>query len=527
MESFRIKPILGLKTNVPQNDASLFVGEACHCVDAQNVDSVRIKNAANKSTGCAAYSSDVTSQHTKCTGLFELRGSGGTDHLFWDNGKFYALAADRSWTNVDAAVAVNFGTADSALISAIQVGDYVIMTDKAATLTPYKWKNGDANLTKFIATGTAYKFRYLAPFQRRVFGAYSDQTNGDIEVRWTQAWTESNYFASACTFAAANQLFKAGNDPISGIKPLGTNACILYGTDSISAIEYFANYTTPFALKPVVNNHGTTGHHSIVDIGGTHYLFNKHYGFCAYAGGSAFPVGGRPISEPIEEIIASINPLYYVQIVGAFIPVSKEICWAVPINGAATPNCFLFYDMMTGNWRKKVLDSRYVDFWTLDTSLVWNDLSALGYLTWENFGLLSWSKFTSSIPITVHANTDGHAYTHTTEANATAAWSGYRIEPILSLGDEKRSLLLEIWFSLADVGDYTLNVYHRGGNTVGECEGANWIPLADVDCNSPSNAVTYCDKNFRFHQIKWGTDAENEAFSVNAIQFNYVPQGAY
>jgi hypothetical protein len=447
--------------------------------------------------------------------------------LFWDNGKFYYLSAAREFTNVDAAAPVTMGTADSALVSCIQVGDYAIFTDKAATLTAYKWKNGDANLTKLIQAGTEFKFRYLAPFQRRIFGAYSDQTNGDIEIRWTQAWTESNYFASSCTMAAGNQLFKSGNDPIAGIKPFGTNSLFVYGTESINAVEYFSNFTTPFAIKPVVQGHGTTGHHSIVDVGGTHLLFNKHYGFCAYQGGSVFPAGGKPISEPIEEIIAGINPIYYNLIVGCFVPASKEVCWQVPINGASTPNAFLIYDLMTGTWRKKDMPSRYVDFWTLDTSLVWNDLAALGYTTWSEFGLSRWSNFLSSVPVLVHGNTDGHIYTHTTESDNGAAWNGYRVEPIVSLGESQRALLLEIWFGLAAVGDYSLDVYYRGADTVGGCEGANWIQLSSVSCDHPSNAVCYTAQNNRFHQIKWGTSGINEAFSVNAIEFKFVPQGNY
>ena len=527
METFSLRPILGLKTNVPQNDPTLFNGEACHCVDMQNVDMNRIKNAANKSYGKVAYSATANATATKCLGLFEIKGSTATDHLYWDNGKVYYLASNRTFTNIDAATPVTMGTADSALVSCIQVGDYAIFTDRAATLTPYKWKNGDTNLTKLLLAGTEFKFRYLVPFQRRIFGAYSDQTNGDIEVRWTQAWTESNFFASAATMASGNQLYKPGNDSISGIKPLGTNACILYGTESISAIEYFANFTTPFAIKPVIYNHGATGHHAIVDAGGVHYLFNKHYGFCMYAGGSQFPAGGRPISEQIEELIASINPVYYPQIVGCFIPNSKEVCWAVPLDGAATPNYFLFYDLMTQNWRKKAMSSRYVDFWTLDTSVTWNDLAALGYTYWSDLGTSRWTFLGSATPVTVHGNTDGHIYSHTTEKDAGAAWEGYRIEPIVSLGGTNRALLLEIWFSLASVGNYNIYVQHRSGDTVGECESAGWEALPEISCNSPDNAVTYTDKNNRYHQLKWGTDSADEAFSVNEIIFKYVPQGQY
>ncbi len=534
MEEYTIRPILGLKTNVPQNDPTLFEGDACHCVESQNVDFTRKKRAATKATGKAQHSASANAQATKCLGLFELDGSAATDHLFWDNGKFYYLASDRTFTNVDASTPVTMGTANSALVSCIQVGDYAVFTDAARTLTPYKWKNGDANLTKLLLAGTEYKFSYLAPFQRRIFGAYSDQTNGDIEVRWTQAWTESNYFSSAATMAAANQLYKPGNDSISGIKPLGTNACIIYGEESISVIEYFANYTTPFAIKPVVDGHGAAGHHSIVDVGGIHYLFNKHYGFCAYAGGSQFPAGGKPISENIEEIVAGINPLYYNLINGVFVPNSKEIAWVVPIESSTTPNAFIFYDIMTGNWRLKRLPARIVDFWTLDTGITWNDLAALGYSTWSDFGTLLWSSFASSTPIVVHGNTDGHIYTHTTEADAGAALDGYRVEPVLALppdGGPLKSLVCEIWFSLAAVGNYSIYVYYRSGDTVGECESASWYPLTEISADSPDNAVTYNNNaNMiakRYHQIKWGTDGATEPFSVNAITFKFVSEGSY
>jgi hypothetical protein len=80
---------------------------------------------------------------------------------------------------------------------------------------------------------------------------------------------------------------------------------------------------------------------------------------------------------------------------------------------------------------------------------------------------------------------------------------------------------------LAAVGNYSLDVYYRGADTVGGCEGAAWLQLDAVSCNTPSNAVCYTAQNNRYHQLKWGTDAANEAFSVNAIEFKFVPQGNY
>ena len=525
MQSVIIQPILGLKTNVPQNDLTLFNGSAVHCVDMANVDFNRIRNSANKTTGLSTYTASQNAQKTRCLGLFELVGSAATDHLVWDNGKFYYIAADRSQTNVDAAAPVTMGQSNDALISMIQYGDYVLFTDRSRTLTPYKWKNGEANLTKLILSGSEYKFSYLETYQRRIIGAYSDQTNGDIEIRWTEAlptW-------ASLTFPAANQLYKPGNDSITGVKSFGSNACFLYGSNSIDSIDYYANYTTPFAIRNVVSNQGCTGHHSIIDIGSAHFLFNKFYGFCAYAGGNDFPNGGRPLSYNIENWISGINPLYYHLIVGTFLPQTSEACWAVPLNGGSTNNALLFYDIRTGNWRKKEIIASYVDFWITDTSLTWNDLAALGYSTWNDFGLMRWADLISSTPYMVSGNTGGHVYMDSTEGNLGAAWNGYRTEPILPLPlqGNARSLLLEIWFSLASVGNYSMNVWYRGGDTVGECSSAPWTVLTEVSCNSPSNAVCYLSENNRYHQIQWGTDSASEPFSVNAIEFKFVPQGAY
>jgi hypothetical protein len=300
----------------------------------------------------------------------------------------------------------------------------------------------------------------------------------------------------------------------------------LYGEDSIDSIDYYANYTTPFAINNRVANHGAAGHHSIVDAG-IHYFYNRHYGFVGYGGGSEFPYGGVPISYNIEDLIAGINPLYYSRIVGKFIPITKECVWAVPLEGESTPNAILKYNLITKQWAIKRISLRYLDYWILDSTVVWNDLAGLGYTYWTDFGLLRWSDFISANPYTVYGITDGHIYINSGESDAGAAWEGYRTEPIIHLGETPRSLLLEIWFGLAAVGNYSLYVYYRGGDTIGECESSAWVALNEVSCDSPNNAVCYLDKNNRYHQIKWGTDAANESFSVSTITFKYVPQGNY
>jgi len=526
MDSFKVLPILGLKTDVPQDDLTLFQGNACHCVEMANVDMGRQRMASTKSFGVDQYSTPVIASYGVCQGLFEIIGSTQTDNIFFDHGKFYYLDT-LALTNVDAAAPVSFGTDDGKQMSVIQVGDYAIFTDSDKTLTPYKWKNGDANLTKFIQTGTEYKFKYLCPFQRRIIGAYSDQTNGDIEIRWTQDWTSSNYWASAATFAAANQLYKPDNDKITGIKNFGTNTCFLYGDNSISAIDYLGNYLMPFGIRTLVNNHGCSSNASIVDIGTAHFLFNKNYGFCSYLGGSQFPANGKPLSEDIEDVIASIDPRYYDRIVGKFIPTKSSVCWAVPINYASTPNILLFFNILTGQWWSKVIETRAIDFWTIVSTLKWTDLAGLGYSLWEDFGMMRWKELFTNTPVMVHGNADGFLYVHSGESNNGNSWNGYRVEPIMSLGDTNRALLLEIWFGLSSVGDFNLYVQYRGGDTVGECEASTWVSLDNVSVNSPDNAVCYLSKNNRYHQIKWGTSGKNETFAVNSIEFKYVPQASY
>jgi hypothetical protein len=93
--------------------------------------------------------------------------------------------------------------------------------------------------------------------------------------------------------------------------------------------------------------------------------------------------------------------------------------------------------------------------------------------------------------------------------------------------NHNKDLLEEIWFDVVETGDYSLYVYHRGGETVSECKNASWTALTEVSCNDPANAVTYIAKTHRYHQIKWGSDTEDEPFVVNTIEFKYTPQERY
>lgn len=528
MRYFTIKPALGLKNNVAHNDYSLLTRVSdtmalCHCVDMQNIDFQRTRNACAKSAGNLVWSNSANAQHTKCMALFELAGISTTDNLYFDNGKVYYYDGSRDPINIDAATPVTFANDDLDLYSVIQYGDYMVFADHAEH-TPYKWKNGDANLTKLILSGTEYKFRYLENFQRRIIGAYSDQTNGDLEIRWTDALPTM----ASLDFDPANQQYKTGVDSIAGIKILGRDQCFLYGENSIDAINYQPYYDVPFYISNMLSGQGSVNHHSIINIGSHHLLFNKHYGFCAYAGGSEFPAGGRPFSEPIEDIIATINKSYYSAIVGKLLPQTSEAVWAVPLDGASSNNALLFYHLLDGTWRKVTFSARWVDNWTIYNPLTWTSLVALGFSTWEELGNSRWADYVVAHESLVFGNTDGHLYYQGGESDNGSNFSGYRVEPILDLSfDNRHTLLKEIWFDLSEVGNYSIHCYYRGGNTVGECKAATWNSLDDLSVNNPYSAVIYLSQNNKYHQIKWGTDGANEPFVVNAIIFGFEIGSAY
>ena len=603
MQTLKIKPILGLKTNVPENDPSLFTwigkGHALtHDTGGENVDYSRVDNSCSKAFGKTKFSNTAISSATGCHGLFELINAGVTDHINFEHGKFYYYDGSRDPVNVPAANAitdesftssfdvavalahteitsgsevvtttdglttyvkdtdytmdypngtitvlstgsmldateyyidytydVTFATDAEDLYSAISFGAYVIFADNAVDAsghTPYKWSHGDSTITKLIQSGTEYKFKYLIEFQRRIIGAYSDQTDGDLEIRWTDAlptW-------ASLDFPSANQLYKpSGTDSITGIKKMGSNSCYLYGAESISRIDYYPGATIPFGIVQTVNDQGATHAAAIVNDGNANYFFNKNFGFVKYQG--EYEIRKENIiSEAIEPEIASINASYYNLIAGTAMPFTDEICWAVPLNGNSTNNTLLFYNTKTGQWRKSIQAARCVDSWTLFSDMTWNDLATLTGGTWPSGQ--TWSYYTAEQSWLIFGNTDGHIYSHSGEDNDGSALDGYRHEPVMDFGDPSRKKrLLELWFGIEQGGNFSIDVYWRGGDTLTECKNASWVSLGSVSLNNPADAVLYCDKTERFHQIKWGTDAANEFYSVHEITLNYQMQGKY
>ncbi len=530
MQSFILYPVLDLRTNVPLTDPSLLqpVGQnavRAHCVDGRNIDFTRTRNCCSKSEGRAQWSNTAIGTPTNCNGIFELYD--GTNRVVWIayDGDVYRYDGSRDPAEIQDSGSTAFASDVGDIYSFIRYGNYMIFADRAEH-TPYCSDYNDATLSKLISSGTEYKFRYLESFARRIIGAYSDQTNGDIEIRWSNANPTP---ASDTTFAAANQLFVPNDDPITGIRKMGRNACYVYCEDSINRLDYFANYSTPFGFTTLVDGQGSTNHHSIINENGINFLYNKNLGFCVYDGGYQLV----PISISIENWIRDINVSYTGQIVGDRYPYRNSVVWAVPLEGSATPNALLFYDYFEKKWTRRDFTAHYISSFVNATDITWTKLTTdQGYTTWSSLGSLRWADLVSETPNLCISATDGHLYSLTTEEDAGSDYDGYRTEPALELaGPNRQSVLHEIWFQVVQGGDWNLYVYHRSGDTEAELKNNSWTATEEVSFNNPSDAVCRLDNITtdakRLHQIKWGTDAKSEQFSVNRIEFKFQPEGPY
>ncbi len=530
LESFMIIPILGYKSSVPQNDPSLLQaigqGVAYTCdVGGINYDLSRKRNACTKSSGYSKLNETPTTQGSKCLGLFELKSGATYDYIVINNGKFYVIDSNFGMTAINDAGTTTFANDDTDLYSIIQVGDYVVFTDKGEH-TAYKWKHGDTTISKLISAGTEYKFRYLESLQRRVVGVYSDQDNGDIDVRWSSDWPTTDI--TSMTFSAGNQLYIPNDDSITGIARMGRDRCFIYSENSVHTFLYSADYEVPFSLGNVVDGQGAVGHNSIVNTGDRHYLFNKNYGFVEFRG-NEFPYA--VISNDIEIDLNSISSSSYGAMVGTFVPLTREVCWALPIDGSGVPNYLYFYNIETRQWRRENRPMRYVSTWNTYMNYTWEDLATdLGGSTslWSAAGNNYWSEYIAQKARLVYSYQNGYVYTTNGETLDGNAIDGYRIEPILDFGSpEAFKLLEEIWVDSGVSGDFSLHFWHRSGNTVGEVMAQSWTSLESVSLNSPSIPIIRCGKNARLHQIKWGTDAGAEKFEINKIIFKYVTQAVY
>ncbi len=522
-ETFTIFPHLGRKTDVPANDASLFrEGIYTHDVGGMNFDLYRRRRASTKSQGYQKWSNSVNAQATKCLGLFELNDGSNQDYIMFDNGKVFVYDAARDPQIVQDGGSTTFAKDNVDLYSIIRLGSYMAFSDRGEN-TPYKWKNGDANLTKLIASGTEYTFRYMVVFKRRVIGLYSDQTDGRIDVRWSTDFPTTAI--TSLNFPGANQLYIPNDDTITGGVTMGQDRMFIYCENSINQMVYQPDFELPFSLYTVVADQGFSSHQSIVTVDNSHYGFNKSYGFCEYRGGNEFPYGGRPISADIEFDLRDINWEYYNLIVGTFLPLTRQIVWTVPLTGQTTPDRLLFYNIDSKQWTVEDKAMRYLSQWQTDANFTWNDLitelGGTGAL-WSAAGTDTWAYYTAGRQRLVYANTNGHTYFQTGETLDGSALDGYRIEPILDFGQpELNTFIRQVFFDLGVVGDYDLVLNHRSGDTVGELNNTGWTEVGTLSLDSPDRPIFNVALNGRLHQFKWGTTGASEKFEVHKITFKY------
>ena len=568
---FRIRPILGRKTDVAPNDPSLFryIGDSealTHDTGGQNVDYQRRDNVCTKSEGFAAWSNSAAGTPTYCSGLYELISTTGTiDNLMWDSGNFYyfdgsndpvevkgyllyydnlaggtisygdtivgatgGTSADVVYSSDDIGggnyllylenitggdgsfdnneqIAVGGVTADcvgnlteltpcsgaGSYPNAIRYGNYVLFANDYVGYPIMKWSNGDGNITPLISKDEAsyYTFKFIAEFHNRIIGASSGETNGPLEIRWTDALPTF----MDLEFPSANQLYKPGTDPIRGISKMGSNSLYLYSRDSIDRIIYNANIDTVFSIETKINGTGCASHNSIINLHGYNYFYNNDLGFVRYDGGTRITPSDI-ISRDIKTDLKSISTSYSRYIQGKFIPYTNEIVWTVPISGT-TNNYLYYYNIESGQWRIEDKVAYYIDMWT---------------------------RATGEYQKPVFANTDGYVYKIAGELYAGASEiEAYRYEPIMDFGTMRKKRLQEIWFGVTDGGAYSIDNAIRVGDTVKEVLGKSWTALSSLSLNNPPEPCIRLDQSARFIQFKWGTDSDSEKYGVNTIDFAY------
>jgi hypothetical protein len=241
-----------------------------------------------------------------------------------------------------------------------------------------------------------------------------------------------------------------------------------------------------------------------------------------------------PISDDIEPDVAAIDTDYYHLIVGDYIPFTKEIVWAVPSGGSATNDRLWFYNVLTKQWRWEDKTAKFLRSMRMYDAYTWQNLidalTTAGYAnpTWNNLltwkgSTVRWGDITDFQDRLCFSANDGHLYYSTGDSLVSGNLDGYRIEPIMALaGKGMRTKLKEIWFGMNDVGNFSIDVLHRGGSTVGEVEAASWTSLGSVSADSPDKPKLDCDKEDYLHQLKWQTDSDNEKFGITDIRLIYA-----
>lgn len=530
MKFIKLKPIYGLKNDCSVGNSSLYKGVGriegqyattytIYDTDGMNLDYTRVEGACGKAKGKVQWSNSANAQATKCLGLFALDDGTNVNHIFFDNGKVYRFDASKDPVEITVATPVTFANDNVDLYSAINFGGYIVFTDRGEH-TPYKWSNSDANLTKLILAGgaTEYKFRYLIELANRIVGVYSDQTNGDLEIRYTDVlptW-------ATLDFPAANQLYKPESySLITGVGKLGSDTGFVFSEDDIIRLDYYADQIPCFNAVRIIKECGSVNHACIASDGNNLYFYDRRKGFIQFNGSDI-----KVISDDIQGTVDAITKGYHDLIVGVYNAQRHEVVWTVPIGTTVAPNYILYYEIDSGRWRREDKSARYIDYWQVFTDMTWTDLAVLtggGWPTTE-----TWYYYTSESFELSFGVDDGHLYIVSSEADAGSNLDGYRIDPILPICDGITMLrVLEIWISFSNRQNINIDFYWRGGNSIGEVTNELWTSLGLINMNDPANAVLYIDQTARFHQFKWGTDAKDEYFSIENIKIGYESQGPY
>ena len=456
-------------------------------------------------------------------------------------------------------------------------------------MTPFIWTSGDGENFYPLITGTdatLYVFKYINEWYNHIIGLHTSETNGEGSIRWTEALPSG----SNLTFPSANQIYKPGNDEITGSAKFGRNLFLVYGRNSICKLDYYPSATPAFGATMLIDNLGIEDQKCLINAYGSHWFFNKSYGFIQYNGSGSINTENI-ISKDIENIIATIDFSKITQITGKHVRGSRQLVWAITTT-QAWPDTLLYFDVDSRTWSRE--DRTDANIIIMDS---WPD----------DVGTEDVHKLVFS------GSSDGHVYYKNGEVLDSVSgtlFDAYRIEPAMYFHDAKRKKFLKsIWFGIDSGDNAYLDVYYRNGNTVYDLETKSWqfigslylrtdgdsvihMPtmISEVDYDNASDTISFeatitggtnsytatvignmptsatagtlylqnltgtleddeqitssevgnptadCDGTSsdvvinsvgRYHQIKWGTDLESEMFSINRIEYEYEDQGTY
>jgi hypothetical protein len=544
MLSFTIRPVLGLKNDVPPDSSEMFefITESiakAHCVESRYIG---YSNIYVNQADCANKTGSKTLILSSDIPFYPI----GSGTLYIDNFinwhqegggiEYYIMAtSDRSveqrivfFNDVSLSLTVlSDGSSNETFIAStnfstpycqfIPLHDKVIATAGPVGQTgpwcidPYYY-----SAVKLIKSGaTDYSFFYMEEFTNRLFGAYTTAgQGGSYDIRYSNlnpTYPIVGSTASTVEFADDNQIFNVDLKTVTGLKKIRNDRLAVYSDDLISEITYNANFYSPYSIKRNIGGFGTLCNDSIVEVAGTHFFYDPNNGFCVYDG-----IVAKIISNGIRDIFESVKPLtigsstwLIYSVKGVHLPITNEVAWSVSYDGLEN-DAILYYNYITGNWRTEPYEA---------------DSIASGYKS-------SSDKYKVLLLSYAGAEQGSVYYNGYNASNNGAAYDAYRIEPVLNFGGMRKSLILGIWFNHARyLSSGTINVYYRGGNTLGQTTSASWTLMgimhaanADYNIVRPLSGVNV---NNRYHQIKWGSSGTSDLFSVREIKFDYVLQGMY